>query len=64
MPFNEPVDDRIQRKLVASGVHAELERLWQLKFADSERDDAEVFSEFYLELCEISLDPAELRIKP
>src|SRR5207248_802363 len=60
---DEPVDDRIKRKLVAAGVDTELERLRQTKLANGERDDAQVFVEFLFKLREVA-DVIDAFVKP
>lgn len=52
--FDEAIDDRIDRKLVAPGVDAEFERVGQPEFTNGKRDDAQVFIKFLLELRKVA----------
>ena len=54
MFFDQPVDNGVDRKLIAAGMDAELERIGQSEFLDGEGDDAQVLVELLLELRQIA----------
>src|ERR1700738_4604546 len=59
MPFDQALDNGIDGKLVAPGMHAELKAPREPEFLDREGNDAQVLVEFFFKLREVAhvIDP-------